>query len=92
MKNSPIEMLYREFRDTIDTKKNNKEYFRLLHDAARYSEYLIKTLPKKQRKQFINYENCCVGIEAEEGRHCFREGFLMGIRLAAEVFLSTEDK
>ena len=92
MKNSPIEMLYREFRDTIDTKKNNKEYFRLLHDAARYSEYLIKTLSKKQRKQFINYENCCVGIEAEEGWHCFREGFLMGILLMQEVFTSIDEK
>ena len=92
MKNSPIEMLYREFRDTIDTKKNNKKYFRLLHDAARYSEYLIKTLSKKQRKQFINYENCCVGIEAEEGWHCFREGFLMGIRLMQEVFTSIDEK
>ena len=92
MKNSPIEMLYREFRDTIDTKKNNKEYFRLLHDAARYSEYLIKKKKKKQRKQFINYENCCVGIEAEEGWHCFREGFLMGIRLMQEVFTSIDEK
>lgn len=92
MKNSPIELLYHEFRDTIDTKEKNKTYFRIMGEAARYSEYLVKTLPKKQRKQFIKFENCCMGLEAEDGRTCFREGFLMGIRLMQEVFTSIDDK
>lgn len=92
MKNSPIDYLYYEFIEQFGFNKIGEEYDRLLNEVVRYGGILRKALSEKKQKMLTKLMNDYADLEAEQAHCCFREGFLMGIRLAAEVFLSTEDK
>lgn len=92
MKNSPIDMLYYDFSDRIGLEKLGKNYSHLLNEVVRYGDILRKVLPERKRKILMKLMNCSAELEAEHVHFCFREGFLMGIRLMQEVFKSIDEK
>lgn len=92
MKNSPIDFLYYDFIERFNFNKIGEEYDRLLHEVLRYGDILRKALSEKKQKILIKLMNDYADLEAEQAHCCFREGFLMGIRLMQEVFTSIDDK
>lgn len=92
MKNSPIDFLYYDFIERFNFIKIGKEYDRLLHELLRYGDILRKALSEKKQKILTKLMNDYADLEAEQAHCCFREGFLMGIRLMQEVFTSIDEK
>lgn len=67
------------------------EYSQLLHLMTRNNEKLAETLTQAQQETFVKYKDCVSEINEANEVASFTVGFKLGIRLAVEAMISTED-
>ena len=67
------------------------EYSHLLHLLTRNEDNLSETLTQAQQETFVKYKDCVSEINEANEVTSFAIGFKLGIRLAVEAMISTED-
>ena len=67
------------------------EYSHLLHLLSRNEDNLTETLTQAQQETFGKYKDCASEINEANEVTSFTVGFKLGIRLAVEAMISTED-
>ena len=67
------------------------EYSHLLHLLTRNEDNLTETLTQAQQETFGKYKDCASEINEANEVASFTVGFKLGIRLAVEAMISTED-
>lgn len=67
------------------------EYSHLLHLLSRNEDNLTETLTQAQQETFGKYKDCVSEINEANEVAPFTVGFKLGIRLAVEAMISTED-
>lgn len=67
------------------------EYSHLLQLLTRNEDNLTETLTQAQQETFGKYKDCASEINEANEVTSFTVGFKLGIRLAVEAMISTED-
>ena len=67
------------------------EYSHLLHLLTRNEDNLTETLTQAQQETFGKYKDCVSKINEANEVTSFTVGFKLGIRLAVEAMISTDD-
>ena len=67
------------------------DYSHLLHLLSRNEDNLTETLTQAQQETFVKYKDCVSEINEANEVTSFTIGFKLGIRLAVEAMISTED-
>lgn len=67
------------------------EYSHLLHLLSRNEDNLTETLTQAQQETFGKYKDCALELNEANEVTSFTIGFKLGIRLAVEAMISTED-
>ena len=67
------------------------QYSNLLHLMTRNNEKLTETLTQAQQETFIKYKDCVSEINEANEVASFAVGFKLGIRLAVEAMISSDD-
>ena len=67
------------------------EYSHLLHLLSRNEDNLTETLTQAQQEIFVKYKDCASELNEANEVTSFTMGFKLGIRLAVEAMISTED-
>ena len=67
------------------------EYSHMLHLLSRNEDNLTETLTQAQQETFGKYKDCVSEINEANEVTSFTVGFKLGIRLAVEAMISTDD-
>lgn len=87
-----IEELYYGNISPMDRKiVKGGEYSHLLHLLSRNEDNLTETLTQAQQETFGKYKDCASELNEANEVTSFTVGFKLGIRLAVEAMISTED-
>ena len=66
-------------------------YSHILNLVTRNEDELVQTLTQAQQETFVKYKDCVSEINEANEVTSFAIGFKLGIRLAVEAMISTED-
>ena len=67
------------------------EYAHLLHLLTRNEDNLTETLTQAQQETFVKYKDCVSELNEANEVTSFAIGFKLGMRLAVEAMINTED-
>lgn len=88
MKQSFLEQLYHGDYNKDDAYARNKEYHKAINKMVDVSNKLIENLDEAQTETLNEILDVSIDIEAEVANMMFKEGFRIGLVLAAECFMT----
>lgn len=88
MKQSFLEQLYHGDYNKDDAYARNKEYHKAINKMVDVSNKLFEILDEAQTETLNEILDVSIDIEAEVANMMFKEGFRIGLVLAAECFLT----